>query len=81
MPGYFHSLPISMADLKRWESVGLRLNHVPELTLRLYDLRANPSKYQLKRAANVARYAALIMSGPAKSVAVELAEELEKHAA
>jgi hypothetical protein len=81
MPGQFQRLPISPADLERWESVGLRLNHVPELSLSLFELRTNPSRTQLEHAAVAARYAASTIVGPAKAMAVELAEELEQRAA
>ena len=81
MPVYSRRLPISTADLKRWEGAGSRLNHVPELLLRIYDIRAEPSKFRLRQAAKVARYAASMAAGPAKTRALALAEELERRAA
>ena len=70
-----------MADLADWEDAGLRLSHVPELLLRIYDIKAEPSKFRLKNAANVARYAASTTAEPAKTLALNLAEDLERRAA
>ena len=81
MPSYSQCHPISTADLQKWEEAGLRLNHVPELILNIYDVKADPSKFRLRHAAKVARYAASTAAGPAKTLAVALAEELEQRAA
>ncbi len=81
MPGHSQRLPISTDDLKRWEEAGLRLNHVPELILLIYDIKAEPTKFRLQSAAKVARYASSTAAEPAKTLAIELAEELERRAA
>lgn len=69
-----------MADLRQWEEAGVRLSHVPELLLQIYDIKAEPSRFRLERAAKVARYAALTAVEPSKSLALNLAEELELRA-
>lgn len=82
MPGQFQRLPISMADLKRWEDMGLRLGYAePELSVSLLELRGNPCKNLLEQAAIAARYAASKTAEPGKTLAVTLAEELEQCAA
>jgi hypothetical protein len=58
--------------------LGHRLENVtPTLLLAVSDLRADPCKIRLHRAASAARYAASIAEEPLKTEAVALAEELE----
>ena len=81
MNSKLHKLPISMADLERWELASLRFGSVPELLLSILDLRGDPNKLRATHAARVARYAASTTSEPARGVALDLAEELEQLAA
>jgi hypothetical protein len=72
-------MQINASDLQRWETAGCRLFDVtPTVLHEITDLRVDPSKSRLIRAASAARYAALIADQPLKTEAVALAEELER---
>jgi hypothetical protein len=76
---HIRRIDIPAADLARWEALGCRLAAVtPAVFVEVSELRNDPCKHRIGRAANAARYTASIADEPLKTEAVALAEELER---